>query len=172
MIKIRVIPLGNIPEEILTEVTENLRETFDVMTESTLPVGIPKEFYNALHHQYHAPDVLKFLAERFPGKNFGITDQDIYAENLNFVFGQAQMKGNVALVSAYRLNPDFYRKVSDKQLLTERIVKESIHEVGHMLGLKHCLVEKCVMSFSNTIVDVDRKNKELCGSCKRELGLY
>jgi archaemetzincin len=172
MIKIRVIPLGNISEEVLTEITENLRETFDVMTETILAVGIPKDYYNALHHQYYAPDVLKFLAERFPGKNLGITDQDIYTENLNFIFGQAQMKGNVALVSTHRLNPDFYKKLPDKQLLIERTVKESIHEMGHMFGLKHCMVEKCVMNFSNTIVDVDKKNKELCGSCKRQLGVF
>jgi archaemetzincin len=172
MIKIRVIPLGRISEEMLTEITENLRETFDVMTETTLPVGIPKDYYNSLHHQYFAPDVLKFLTERFLGKNLGITEQDIFAENLNFIFGMAQMKGNSSLVSIHRLNPDFYRKIPDKQLLLERAVKESIHEVGHMLGLKHCTIEKCVMNFSNTIVDVDKKNKELCGNCKRQLGLF
>lgn len=166
------MPLGKISEEMLTEITEELRNTFDVATETALPIGLPKEFYNSFRHQYAAPLVLNFLKEKFQGKVFGITDEDLYAEDLNFVFGQAQMKGNVAIISVHRLDPSFYRQVPNKQLLKERAVKEAIHEVGHMLGLKHCLVEKCVMTFSNTIADVDKKNKELCGSCKRQLGIY
>lgn len=172
MTKLKIIPLGKIPEQMLTEITEGLRSTFEVMTETSLPVGIPKEFYNSFRHQYAAPSVLNFLADKFKGKTLGITDEDLYAEDLNFVFGQAQMSGSVSIVSIHRLNPVFYRKTPDIQLVTERSVKETIHEVGHMLGLRHCQNERCVMRFSNTIFDVDAKSKELCERCKRQLGIY
>jgi archaemetzincin len=172
MVKLNIIPLGKIPEEMLTEITEQLRETFEVATETSLPVGMPKEFYNFFRHQYTAPSILNFLTEKFKGKVFGITSEDLYAEDLNFVFGQAQLPGNAAVVSVHRLNPDFYKQPTNKQLLIERAVKESVHEVGHMLGLRHCPNEKCVMRFSNIVFDVDNKNRELCGSCKRQLGIY
>lgn len=171
MIKIRVIPLGDVSAEVLTEVTAQLRDVFDAMTETTVQIGMPKESFSQLHHQYHAPDVLKFISDRFPGKSLGITDQDIYAEDLNFIFGQAHMKGDASLVSVHRLNPELYRKNADEKLFVERILKESVHEVGHMLGLRHCNVDKCVMNFSNNAVDVDNKNKTLCRNCKQDLGL-
>jgi archaemetzincin len=83
------------------------------------------------------------------------------------------MHGNVAIISIHRLNPSFYGKPPDKQLLIERAVKEAVHEVGHMLlGLQHCDQPNCVMSFSNTIFDVDRKTKELCEKCRRKAGIY
>ena len=48
-----------------------------------------------------------------------------------------------------------------------------LHEVGHALfALRHCNNPKCVMSFSNTIFDVDRKSKEVCKNCKTRAGLF
>jgi hypothetical protein len=38
-------------------------------------------------------------------------------------------------------------------------------------GLGHCPDPLCVMSFSNTIRDVDRKNARLCPRCKSRLAL-
>jgi archaemetzincin len=172
MVKLTIVPLGKVPEEMLTEITEELRTAFEVATETSLPIGMPKDFYNSFRHQYNASSVLNFLAEKFKGKVLGITDEDLYAGDLNFVFGQAQMNGTAAIVSIHRLNPSFYKQVPNKQLLAERAVKEAVHEVGHMLGLRHCLNEKCVMVFSNTIYDVDRKTKELCDRCSHELGIY
>lgn len=172
MMKFQVIPLGKVPEETLTEITEELRSTFDVATETSLPQNIPKELYDYIRHQYLAPSVLKFLMDKFKGKVLGIVDEDLYTEDLNFIFGQAQLNGNVAIISIHRLNPSFYRKPEDTQLLTERSVKEAVHEIGHMLGLRHCPNEKCVMGFSNTIADVDRKTKEFCERCRKEAGVY
>ncbi|MEM5829314.1 MAG: archaemetzincin family Zn-dependent metalloprotease [Candidatus Aenigmatarchaeota archaeon] len=167
--KITIVQLGKIPEEVLTAIASELREKFELSTETTRPIEIPKEIYNEIRHQYPAPLVLKFLSEKFQNKTLGVTDKDLYAENLNFVFGQAYYHGNYGVVSIHRLDPTFYRQKPDKNLLIERAVKEAIHEVGHMLGLGHCSISTCVMSFSNTIGDVDRKNKELCQSCRKKV---
>jgi archaemetzincin len=171
MPKITIVPLGNISEDILTFVTAELREQFDVMTETLLPVALPKEMFNSIRQQYPSPLVLKFLSEKFPGRVLGIIDQDLYAESLNFVFGQAFFNGRVALVSIRRLDPTFYKQKPSEKILIERVVKEAVHEVGHAFGMEHCQDVKCVMSFSNTVGDVDRKNKDLCRSCQLKLSV-
>lgn len=90
--------------------------------------------------------------------NAWLTEYDLYIENFNFCFGLAY--GNVAIVSTYRLRD------KDKYLYHGRLRKELSHEVGHLLGLKHCSNSKCVMYFSNTILDTDMKSEDLCPNCK------
>jgi len=169
MPKLTIIQLGKIAENILTSVTSELRETFDLATETTQPIEVPKEICNFIRRQYPAPVVLKFISEKFHGRALGITNEDLYAEDLNFVFGQAYSPGNAALISILRLNPTFYKQKSNEDLLIERAVKEAVHEVGHMIGLRHCPDMTCVMSFSNTVGDVDRKAKNLCVACQKQL---
>jgi len=171
MPKITIVPIGDISEDVLTFVTAELREQFDVMTETLLPISLPKEMFNAIRQQYPSPLVLKYLSEKFPGRVLAITDKDLYSESLNFVFGQAFFNGRVALVSIHRLNPAFYKQRPNERVLVERSVKEAVHEVAHMFGLDHCDDVKCVMSFSNTVGDVDRKNKDLCRSCQLKLSV-
>lgn len=173
MINLRIIPFGEVPKEILNAVSEELRFSFKVLSDISEPLGLPKEYYNPFRHQYLASKVLDFLSERFKDKILAVTDEDLYAEDLNFVFGQAELPGRVAIVSIARLNPTFYRQPKNKDLLMQRAVKEAVHEVGHALfALRHCNNPRCVMSFSNTVADVDRKSKEVCKSCKMKAGMF
>jgi len=164
--QLKIVSFGKIPEEILSEINEELRYSLKIIPDILKTRELPKEFYNALRDQCLAEPILNFLSSKFKGNVFAITDQDLYAEGLNFIFGQARLKGNVAIVSIHRLDPKFFGQ-KDENLLIKRAVKETIHEIGHALfGLSHCDNSKCVMSFSNTIFDVDKKSKELCKKCK------
>ena len=165
---LKIVQLGKIEESVLTSVSEAIRNVYGFSTQTTSPVDLPSELFNYLRNQYPAPAILKFLKSNYDGMILGITNKDLYAESLNFVFGQAYCPGRVAVLSLHRLDPSFYGK-RDKRLLAERASKEAVHEVGHMLGLRHCSNEKCVMSFSNTIADVDRKSIELCEFCRSKI---
>ena len=46
----------------------------------------------------------------------GVTDVDIFASHLTFVFGEAQCPGRAALISTHRLRPEFYGEPSDPEL--------------------------------------------------------
>ncbi|HVQ01245.1 MAG TPA: peptidase, partial [Candidatus Thermoplasmatota archaeon] len=61
-----------------------------------------------------------------------------------------------ALLSLYRLPT------------TDLKEKEAIHEVGHVMGLKHC-PNRCVMRFSNSLGEAQRKPLTLCERCKQTL---
>ena len=170
MIKLQVLPFDNIQENILEAIKTEIQSTYKARVDISPVEKLPKESYNSLRKQFLAVRILDFLSKS-DTRRIGITNKDIYAEKLNFIFGQAQLKGNAAVISTTRLDPMFYEKSFDIMLLTARAVKESVHETGHMLGLNHCPNNKCVMSFSNTLADVDRKSKNLCDMCKLQLGI-
>lgn len=170
---LRLIPSGDIPEELINTVAEELRYSFNILVDIDEPMGLPKEFFNVFRHQFLADKILDYLSDRFRDKILVITDEDLYTNELNFIFGQAELPGDVAIVSIHRLDPSFYKKSPDKNLLIERAVKEAKHECGHaFFGLKHCSNPTCVMNFSNTIFDVDRKSKNLCDVCKTKIEFY
>ncbi len=89
-----------------------------------------------------------------------MTDVDLYAERLNFVFGQAQIGGGTAVISLNRLSSE------DRHLFLTRALKEALHELGHATGLGHCDDERCVMHFSNTLADTDLKGPGYCQACR------
>ena len=101
-----------------------------------------------------------------------IVDVDLYASGLNFIFGQAEPRSGIGIISLTRLKTEFYRQKPNEKLFLERILKEATHELGHLFYLPHCENPNCVMAFSNSILDTDRKDKHLCKSCKNILRIY
>lgn len=134
---------------------------------------MPPAAYNAQRRQYDAGLILDRVQHRIAGeiKVLTLTGADLYTRlhDYNFIFGLAQLRGRVALVSLRRLDPAFYGKEPDPRLFLERVTKEAIHELGHTFGLLHCADTKCVMSFSNSIFDVDEKSATFCADCERKL---
>lgn len=99
-------------------------------------------------------------------KIVGITDVDIFIPILTFLFGEAQLSGQGALVSTHRLQNEFYGLPRDDKLLYERILKEVLHEFGHTFGLIHCKNYGCVMMSSSFVEGIDLKHWQFCRQCK------
>jgi archaemetzincin len=95
----------------------------------------------------------------------GTVNVDIFVPELNFVFGEAECPGKATLISLWRLRPEFHGKAPNMDLFLERITKEAVHELGHALGLRHCANPFCVMYFSNSIFETDRKQSLFCTKC-------
>jgi len=105
--------------------------------------------------------------------DLGITHLPLYSsteKNLIFLYGEAHFNRKCAVVSTYSLR-DFQSIIAKKHTLIEkRIVKESIHEIGHLiLGISHCINPDCVMNYSTNLEKVDNKQVFLCDSCHEKL---
>jgi len=169
--KIAILRIGTLDMNVVSEVKNGLRLVFPevecVILEDTMPV--PQDAYNERRQQYHSSMVLAKMhsyVPRFDVDNvLGVTEVDLYVPRLNFVFGEAECPGRVAIISLCRLKPEFYGKPTNRELFVERSVKEAVHEVGHTLGLGHCTNSECIMFFSNSIVDTDQKKLGFCEKC-------
>jgi len=169
---LRLVPVGNLSQQILETIREEL-EYLNIKCRIMPKLDIPQEAFNHWRKQYNAEIVMNLLSKKsevkFIDKNIPtlmITDSDLYYAGLNFIFGLEEPVISSAIVSIARLRPEFYDQRPDQNLLKERTVKEVIHELGHYLGLDHCNNSLCVMCFSPSVFDVDKKEKEFCDNCK------
>ena len=139
-------------------------------TIATGPVPLEDGEFNATRKQYDAATILKRLdgMAKSSGTNFivGVTERDLFVQGSNYVFGLADPQRAAGVVSLARL-----RVNSNPRLLTERTMKEAAHEVGHLVGLKHCPEPTCIMSFANSTFDVDSKLPMLCKDCLSQIGV-
>ena len=170
--KIGILRIGQLDSYVIDRVQENLNMLFPkttfVLLSETMP--IPSEALDNARQQYRS-DMILSRVHSYADKDkaldhvLGIVDVDIFVPKLNFVFGEAECPGKVALVSLWRLKPEFYGKPSNMELFLKRITKEAVHELGHSLGLRHCSNPFCVMYFSNSIFETDRKQSLFCTKC-------
>ena len=169
-----LIPIGHIDEEVLKPLADLLKSTFHTPCTIGPKTELPAEAFNVERSQFLASVILNDLKSNSAsdsGKTLGVTDVDLYVPDLNFVFGLAETRGSVAIISMSRLRQEFYGLECDPALFQNRTAKEAIHELGHAFGLAHCQNPQCVMSFSNSLIDTDKKGKDFCADCRRQLSL-
>jgi archaemetzincin len=131
---------------------------------------LPAHLYNKRRKQWVSDKILEWLLQNNnPDRNtkiLAMCDFDAYSGDLNFVLGEAQFGGRVAAIYLPRLRQELYVRKSDpNKLFEQRVVKEAVHELGHVFGLTHCEKSRCVMHFSNSLRDSDIKDYRLCEIC-------
>jgi len=82
------------------------------------------------------------------------------------IFGLGLRPGKTCVISIFRLK----RWVS-KQKTLERLEKVALHEIGHNLGLKHCINNKeCMMNDAcGTVSQVDNEKVWFCEKCMEKI---
>lgn len=167
---IHLLPFGDIPEAAPETLAASLHPIFGAPIIPHDPVDLPPSSYDPVRRQHSAAQVLNGLA-RFKTsltqveRVLGIVSVDLFAPDLHFVFGEADPREKVAVISIARLKPEFYGLPSDEALLRLRTLKEAVHELGHTYGLGHCPDPACVMRFSNELQETDRKGASFCPEC-------
>ena len=175
---IRVIPLaGGAIHGAYTEPSLKLLETLAASLArgfhtacqiAAEPLDISRVF-DMKRQQYYSTAILQHLqqAAHSGERVLGVAAGDLYVPILTFVFGEAQLDGNCAAVSFARLREEFYGLPAQTSLLQERLFKESVHELGHTFGLRHCTDWSCVMASSYGVEVLDVKGAEFCAECRK-----
>jgi archaemetzincin len=132
-----------------------------------------QDCYDQNREQYDAIKILKKIGKPATPHNKVVvyTSLDLYIPILTFVFGLAGLGGGAAIVSSCRLINEFYGLPADEHKLLERLVKETVHEFGHLQNLRHCHNYQCVMASSNTVDDLDVKGDTFCTVCANQINL-
>ncbi len=161
-------PFEDVREEVLHNLRVNLPYYFPG-SEAILSDTVWEMPDNALSRrrdQYLARYLLEELSawgdEYRYSRVLGVCKSDLYATGFNFIFGEAEYPGTSAIISLRRLGGSLEEE-------RERALKESIHELGHTFGLRHCRKPACIMSFSKTLEDTDMKGLGFCEKCFMKL---
>ncbi len=166
---LHVVPIGDFPGEMLDNLAPILADTFRTPCE-ILPCAMSPAFaFHGERRQYHSSEILYRMQDWVrpdTWRMLGVTAVDLYIPILTFVFGEAQMGGPCAIVSAHRLRQEFYGLEQDSALLHDRLAKECIHELGHTLDLSHCGDYRCAMAASHAVEWIDLKEGTLCPDCE------
>jgi len=173
VVRVLLVPVNGLDVRVLDSVeplvSESLGEGFRVLV-SLWSATLPLALYDFARMQYRAELVNAYLADAFknvvePQRRLvvGVVEGDGYSDNLNFVFGLATPGTGVATVYTRRLWIG-----ASSNLFLERLAKVVVHEIGHLMGLPHCM-NNCVMRFSNSLVELDAKPRFFCPSCRARL---
>jgi len=170
--KIILRPLTMIDNHILEILKQSLGQSFSRPVEIKTQISNLDFAYDPSRKQYLSPRLLSALRSfsMEPGNRcLGIVDLDLYSPGLNFVFGEADISAEVAVISVYRLRQERYGLPQDEGLFQDRVIKEAVHELGHTYKLGHCDDIRCVMHFSNSLADTDIKGASFCQKCQPKL---
>jgi len=89
-----------------------------------------------------------------------LTGRDIEAGNCSSLFGYADRRRKVAVVSTCRISvPHDIRKTRS------RLRNVIAHELGHLRGLAHCDTPGCLMGAAGNAAELDSRREEPCGRC-------
>ena len=172
MNRIILILLSEIDTHLIRSLQSSLESTFNSIVKVRNKVGSLEHAYDSARKQYISPRLLSRLnrMKRSSGdKILGIVNVDLYSPEYEFVYGEADVNSGVATLSTHRLISKNPNNHSDIRLFEERIIREAIHEVGHLYGLDHCRNPQCVMRTCTCLAEVDEAGNALCDECGNKL---
>ena len=170
--KLYIMPIGKVDKDALAYLQNNLCQRFNLRCHLLEPIKIPDEALNKKRRQYYSPSILQAILSNAPSdyhRILGIVEVDLYVPGLNFIFGQAEPRQGIALISLTRLKQEYYGLSPNKEIFQQRMLKEAVHELGHTYRLGHCSNPRCVMYFSNSLMDTDRKGADFCPQCREKV---
>jgi archaemetzincin len=164
-----MVALGPIDPNILRRLRTALSKFLLLPVRLLHPMPLPPETYHFVRNQFNAPQLLEFLIDQKENQAFrvlGVTAGDLYIPIFTFIFGEAQLNGKTAIISVFRPRGDAGDPAPTRRIFLARLLKLSLHELGHTFGLKHCLEEGCLMGFSSNLEKLDQKKLALCKYCQ------
>jgi archaemetzincin len=140
----------------------------------TIKETLPKKDEQSGHKQFDAAFISRIieltlipeLEERENPQIMAFTDQDLYMQDYNFVFGCAHGKTGIWSYNRFG-NASSSPKAFKLCLL--RMMKLAIHEFGHMLNIDHCTDYECNMGGYMNIKELDERILIFCPEDMRKI---
>lgn len=174
---IYVVPIGDVDEKHLYPLIPKLERRFTTKVYLALDKRMPSPdyAYDYKAKQYVAMYILTELSKvdvPEDAKILGVTNVDLFVpeSDLPFIFGQAHFGRNskAAVISTLRMDPNSYvGGKPDDELLVQRMMKEAVHELGHVFGLRNSAEPECVMYLPRDLKSLDKKTDNFCLNCQR-----
>jgi len=172
MSNIILVLLSNIDDGLVAVLKQRLENTFNSSVRVVSAMEDLAYSYDVDRKQYRSPLLLERL-ERInrsrEHKILGVVDVDLYSPGYDFIYGEANQSTGIATLSTYRLRSRKSNRQSALKVFRERVVREALHEVGHLFGLGHCTSPKCVMRTCICSAEVDKAGNEFCPQCHTRL---
>lgn len=151
---------------LLNPLTSGIASIINLPIKLTSSEYTLEPFYNVERDQFDAGQIISHFDNIYANfKTVIHTSVDLYLPIFTYVFGLAQMGGRIAIISTHRLKNQYYGLPADDDLLKERLLKETVHEIGHLFNLRHCPNYRCVMTSSTSTDDLDVKSDQYCFNC-------
>lgn len=165
-------PLGKeLPNEDMALVKDALVEFYNLQIRVLPRVDLPAQAYYEPRRRYRAEKILPFLLEKLPEDGdhiLGLTGVDISTAKGSIddwgILGLARLGGKECVISAFRCH-GAQRAVQARILLA----KVAVHEVGHTLGLDHCIAKGCLMEDAGGLVRTCDREFDICTRCRSKL---
>lgn len=167
-LSIGLIRMGRLPQRVLRVIVANIQAMLEAPVEILPAIKIPEEAFQNHRCQYDAGLVLKFLSRlSFPDhpRLLAVTDVDLCSPIHTFVYGEAELGKNLAIVSNFRLMQTEEGIPAPEDIYYERLIKVALHEIGHTLSLYHCETPKCLMQVSRGLRHLDDLDIIFCDRC-------
>ncbi|MFH1686231.1 MAG: archaemetzincin [bacterium] len=170
--KIVVVPLGEVDFGLVNRLANQVGPIFNRSVDIIKGMKMPKEAHNIIRNQYYALVIMAKL-ERIKSnsreKVIAICEESIYLPDESYIIGYADAVSGTGVVSLNQLRVEFYGLPENESWIYPRLLKETVHRLGHIFGLSECRNSKCVNYYSQMMLDIDHKGDKFCDICSRKL---
>lgn len=172
---VAIAPLGPFPAGFLGEIAAGLRAELGAAAVLLPPSPLPHSAWYSPRRRYRAErliDALRPMLRPPATRILGVTEADISTTAHGVhdwgVLGLGDLGGLGCVISTFRCR----MHAPDEARVHFRMVTTCVHEIGHTLGLEHCLDPACLMTDARGLVStVDHSTGHLCARCRARLGL-